>query len=66
MKYMYKCFGLRLYNSDTFAIYMYHTHLAENDTEDSETLYIDGLGQERRNSSASAMELRFPCTNTSI
>ena len=29
-------------------------------------VYIDGLGQERRNSSASAMELRVSCTNPSI
>ena len=28
--------------------------------------YIDGLVQERRNSSASAMELRLSCTNQSI
>ena len=28
--------------------------------------YIDGLVQERRNSSALAMELRLPCTNPSI
>ena len=28
--------------------------------------YIDGLVQERHNSSASAMELRFSCTNPSI
>ena len=28
--------------------------------------YIDGLVQERRNSSALAMELRLSCTNTSI
>ena len=30
------------------------------------TLHIDGLVQERRNSSALAMELRFSCTETSI
>ena len=29
-------------------------------------LYIDGLVQERRNSSALAMELRLPCTNPPI
>ena len=29
-------------------------------------MYIDGLVQERRKSSASAMELRLPCTNPSI
>ena len=28
--------------------------------------YIDGLEQERRNSNASAKELRFSCTNPSI
>ena len=28
--------------------------------------YIDGLVQERRNSSALAMELRLSCTNPSI
>ena len=28
--------------------------------------HIDGLVQERRNSSASAMELRLSCTNPSI
>ena len=28
--------------------------------------YIDGLAQERRNSSALAMELRLSCTNPSI
>ena len=31
-----------------------------------EELYIDGLVQERRNSSALAMELRLSCTNPSI
>ena len=30
------------------------------------TYHIDGLVQERRNSSALAMELRLPCTNLSI
>ena len=30
------------------------------------TLHIDGLVQERRNSSALAMELRLSCTNPSI
>ena len=29
-------------------------------------LHIDGLVQEKRNSSALAMELRLPCTNPSI
>ena len=29
-------------------------------------LYFDGLAQERRNSSALAMELRLSCTNPSI
>ena len=29
-------------------------------------VYIDGLVQERRNSSALAMELRLSCTNPSI
>ena len=29
-------------------------------------IYIDGLVQERRNSSALAMELRLSCTNPSI
>ena len=30
------------------------------------SLYFDGLVQERRNSSALAMELRLSCTNPSI
>ena len=33
---------------------------------DSSYLHIDGLVQERRNSSALAMELRLSCTNPSI
>ena len=32
----------------------------------TERPYIDGLAQERRNSSALAMELRLSCTNSSI
>ena len=31
-----------------------------------QTVYIDGLVKERRNSSAFAMELRLSCTNPSI
>ena len=35
-------------------------------TEFTDTYYIDGLVQERRNSIANALELRLSCTNSSI
>ena len=40
--------------------------LSETKSWSSYILYIDGLVQDRRNSSASAMELRLSCTNPSI
>ena len=46
-------------------IYLYQQFVELNHEEEIKKLYIDGLVQERRNSSALAMELRLSSTKPS-
>ena len=44
----------------------YHSVRVQKGIEEAFILFIDGLVQERRNSSALAVKLRLSCTNPSI
>ena len=59
-------FSFLIYSVDIFTTKWYTLRWTSDMFTTGSTLYIDGLVQERRNSSALAMELCLSCTNPSI